>query len=171
MIINSKIGRIVVGNLLIPLYIFYTLITGPTLSFSNKTDNKILKVGEELWKETLPLQMGSRLYQLQGLKLHKGMNFSLQLRIGNLNSALRVNRRLLDTEKLIFKTENIDISNQVRISIFKTAQHPSNKKNYIFVPFNYQNSFFFSDSYIFLPIFLSSKQKNYIFVPSNYQNF
>ncbi|KAL5582723.1 hypothetical protein UlMin_015165 [Ulmus minor] len=31
-------------------------------------DSKILKVGEELWKETLPLQMGSRLYQLQGLK-------------------------------------------------------------------------------------------------------
>ncbi|KAL5541899.1 hypothetical protein UlMin_009609 [Ulmus minor] len=32
--------------------------------------SKILKVGEELWKETLPLQMGSRLYQLQGLKPH-----------------------------------------------------------------------------------------------------
>ena len=93
-------GWIVVGNLLIPLYIFYTLITGPTLSFGNKLvyhicfdinsttltilkvlfnltapqfnriDSKILKVGEELWKETLPLQMGSWLYQLQGLKPH-----------------------------------------------------------------------------------------------------
>ena len=100
MIINSKMGRIVVGNLLIPLYIFYKLITRPTLSVGNKLvyhiffdinsatltilkvlvnltapqfnriDNKILKVGEELWKETLPLQMGSRLYQLQGLKPH-----------------------------------------------------------------------------------------------------
>lgn len=31
-------------------------------------EGKVLKVGEELWKETLPLHMGSRLYQLQGLK-------------------------------------------------------------------------------------------------------
>ncbi|KAL5539982.1 hypothetical protein UlMin_042536 [Ulmus minor] len=94
-------GRIVVGNLLIPLYIFYTLITGPTLSFGTKIDNKILKVGEELWKETLPLQIGSCLYQLQGLKPHTC--FSLQLRRGNLNSTLHVNKRLLNTEKLIFK--------------------------------------------------------------------
>lgn len=33
-----------------------------------RTDGKVLNVGEELWKETLPLKMGSRLYQLQGLK-------------------------------------------------------------------------------------------------------
>ncbi|KAL5541662.1 hypothetical protein UlMin_009372 [Ulmus minor] len=120
-------GRIVVGNLLIPLYIFYTLITGPTLSFRNKIDSKILKVGEELWKETLPQQMGSRLYQIQRLKPHTWYDvkisylasipasFSLQLRRGNLNSALRVNRRLLNTKKLIFKAENIDISNQCEL--------------------------------------------------------
>lgn len=33
-----------------------------------RIDNKVLNVGEELWRETLPLRMGSRLYQLQGLK-------------------------------------------------------------------------------------------------------
>ncbi|KAL5558618.1 hypothetical protein UlMin_034829 [Ulmus minor] len=127
-------GRIEVGNLLIPLYIFYTLITGPTLSFGNKIDSKILKVGEELWKETLPLQMGSRLYQLQGLEPHTWYevkisypasipaSFSLQLRRGNLNSALRVNRRLLNTEKLIFKTENIDISNQGETYVLVTVE-------------------------------------------------
>ncbi|KAL5552791.1 hypothetical protein UlMin_040192 [Ulmus minor] len=116
-------GRIVVGNLLIPLYIFYTLIT------NFEIDNKILKVGEELWKETLPLQMGSRLYQLQGFKPHTRYevkisysasipaSFSLQLSRGNLISALRVNRRLLNTEKLIYKTENIDISNQSPVTI------------------------------------------------------
>ncbi|KAL5574561.1 hypothetical protein UlMin_016260 [Ulmus minor] len=82
--------------------------------------SKILKVGEELWKETLPLQMGSHLYQLQGLKPHT--YFSLQLRIGNLNSALRVNRRLLNTEKLIFKIENIDISNQGETYVLLTVE-------------------------------------------------
>ena len=33
-----------------------------------RIDSKVLNVGKELWKETLPLQTGSRLYQLQGLK-------------------------------------------------------------------------------------------------------
>lgn len=33
-------------------------------------DRKNLIVGEELWKETIPLQLGSRVYELQGLKSH-----------------------------------------------------------------------------------------------------
>ena len=33
-------------------------------------DRKNLVVGEELWKETIPLQLGSRVYELQGLKSH-----------------------------------------------------------------------------------------------------
>ncbi|KAL5574574.1 hypothetical protein UlMin_016273 [Ulmus minor] len=98
------------------------------------TVSKILEVGEELWKETLPLQMGSHLYQLQGFKPHTWYevnisylafipaSFSLQLRIGNLNSALRVNRRLLNIEKLIFKIENIDISNQGETYVLLTVE-------------------------------------------------
>ncbi|CAA3009332.1 uncharacterized protein LOC111384093 isoform X9 [Olea europaea subsp. europaea] len=35
-----------------------------------RIDRKILHVGHELWKEALPLQMGSRLYELKGLKPH-----------------------------------------------------------------------------------------------------
>lgn len=35
---------------------------------SDRDENKILRVGEELWRETLPLKGGSRLYQLQDLK-------------------------------------------------------------------------------------------------------
>lgn len=33
-----------------------------------RADSKFLNVGEELLRETLPLQMGLRLYQLQGVK-------------------------------------------------------------------------------------------------------
>ena len=33
-------------------------------------DRKVLIVGEELWKQTIPLQLGSRVYELQGLKSH-----------------------------------------------------------------------------------------------------
>lgn len=34
-------------------------------------DVKVLQVGQELMKETLPLQSGSRLYELQGLNSNK----------------------------------------------------------------------------------------------------
>lgn len=34
-------------------------------------DTKVLQVGKELRKESLPLEMGSCLYQLQGLQPHK----------------------------------------------------------------------------------------------------
>ncbi|OMO66889.1 hypothetical protein CCACVL1_20949 [Corchorus capsularis] len=80
----------------------------------------VLNVGEELKEETLPLQMGSRLYQLQGLKsltwyevkisypASIPASFSLQLKKGNSDSGLNRNRRLLNTEKLIFKTDSLD---------------------------------------------------------------
>ncbi|KAL9686816.1 hypothetical protein QQ045_031209 [Rhodiola kirilowii] len=38
------------------------------ISASRHQDIRLLKVGEELWKETLPLQMGSALYELHGLE-------------------------------------------------------------------------------------------------------
>ncbi|GKV09995.1 hypothetical protein SLEP1_g21424 [Rubroshorea leprosula] len=94
-----------------------------TFSHGNKFDGKVLNVGEELQKESLPLQMGSRIYQLQGLKPHTWYevkisypasipsSFSLQLKKGNADSGPMMNRRLLNTEKLIFKTDNLDTTN------------------------------------------------------------
>ncbi|KAH9727581.1 protein FAR1-RELATED SEQUENCE [Citrus sinensis] len=38
-------------------------------------------------------------------------SFTLQLKKGNLDIGLNKNRRLLNTEKLIFKTENLDVLN------------------------------------------------------------
>ncbi|KAL5784055.1 hypothetical protein ACOSQ2_006447 [Xanthoceras sorbifolium] len=106
-------------NFLIPLCILTFFISSPTFSHGDMLESKVLNVGEELWKETIPLQMGSRLYQLQGLKSFNWYevkisypasipaSFSLQLKKDNLELGLTRNRRLLNTEKLIFKTGNL----------------------------------------------------------------
>ncbi|KAK3220554.1 hypothetical protein Dsin_014524 [Dipteronia sinensis] len=110
-------------NFLIPLCILTFVISSPTLSHGDMVESKFLNVGKELWKETLPLQMGSRLYQLQGLKSYNWYevkisypasipaSFSLQLKKGNFELGLNRNRRLLNTEKLIFKTDSLDVLN------------------------------------------------------------
>ncbi|KAK0607306.1 hypothetical protein LWI29_012919 [Acer saccharum] len=110
-------------NFLIPLCILTFVISSSTLSHGDMVESKFLNVGKELWKETLPLQMGSRLYQLQGLKSYNWYevkisypasipaSFSLQLKKGNLEVGLNQNRRLLNTEKLIFKTDSLDVLN------------------------------------------------------------
>ncbi|XP_062087267.1 uncharacterized protein LOC133794096 [Humulus lupulus] len=120
-------------NLFIPLYIFYSLISGRICNCENTVDNKILKVGEELWRETLSLQSGSRLYQLQGLKSYTWYevkisypasipaSFSLELK-DSANLALHTNRRLLNTEKLIFKTESLDLSKKDGMNILVTVE-------------------------------------------------
>ncbi|KAK9141998.1 hypothetical protein Syun_011398 [Stephania yunnanensis] len=66
-----------------------------------------LMVGEELWKESLPLRVGSsHIYQLHGLKPLKWYeipaSFSIQLKRGESLMGLYQTRRLLNTEKLIF---------------------------------------------------------------------
>ncbi|KAJ0257492.1 Caveolin-1 protein [Hirschfeldia incana] len=80
-------------------------------------DGKKLYAGKELWKETLPLRSGYRVYRLQGIKSSSWYEvkisypasvpalFSLQL-LRNAEKGLKKNqlRRLLNTEKLIFKT-------------------------------------------------------------------
>ncbi|KAK7392060.1 hypothetical protein VNO78_20487 [Psophocarpus tetragonolobus] len=103
-------------NMLILLCILYIIVKGPTLCFGNMVEDKILKVGEELWGATLPLQGGSCFYQLQGLKPHSWYevkisypasipaSFSIQLKRNKSNVVLNNNRRLLNTEKLIFNT-------------------------------------------------------------------
>ncbi|CAA2993337.1 uncharacterized protein LOC111402439 isoform X1 [Olea europaea var. sylvestris] len=99
------------------LLVFIIILTFPVFAHGNA---KVLPVGEELLKETLPLQMGSRLYELKGLKPHTWYevkisypasipsSFSLQLKRGSSDLGLNMGRKLLNTEKLIFKTDGID---------------------------------------------------------------
>ncbi|KAJ6817135.1 uncharacterized protein M6B38_413365 [Iris pallida] len=84
----------------------------------NIRDVKVMNVGEELEKETLPLNMGQRVYHIHGLKESRWYevkisypasipaSFSLQLKSDGPDLWLNKNRRLLNTEKIIFKFEN-----------------------------------------------------------------
>ncbi|KAL5155974.1 hypothetical protein HKD37_19G054934 [Glycine soja] len=115
---SLSICHICTCNMLILLCILHIILNGPTLCLGNKVEDKILKVGEELWRETLPLQGGSCFYQLQGLKPHTWYevkisypasipaSFSIQLKRNKSDVVLNNNRRLLNTEKLIFKTNS-----------------------------------------------------------------
>ncbi|KAL4569386.1 hypothetical protein LXL04_025022 [Taraxacum kok-saghyz] len=83
-----------------------------------RANTNILKVGEELQKESLELQSGSRIYQLEGLRPNYWYgvkisypasipaSFSLQLKKENLNLEPKHQRKLLNTEKLIFKNDD-----------------------------------------------------------------
>ncbi|CAI9106723.1 OLC1v1005942C1 [Oldenlandia corymbosa var. corymbosa] len=79
---------------------------------SSMMDTRELHAGTELQKETLPLKGGSCLYQLNGLKSNMWYeipaSFSLQLQTGSSDLGQHMGRRLLNTEKLIFKTELMD---------------------------------------------------------------
>ncbi|RVX17287.1 hypothetical protein CK203_003464 [Vitis vinifera] len=109
------------NKLFILLYILGLIFSGLPSSHGDMIDSKVLNVGKELWKETLQLQMGSCLYQLQGLKPYTWYevkisypasipaSFSIQLKRGNSDLGLNRKRRLLNTEKLIFKTDNLDL--------------------------------------------------------------
>ncbi|CAL0332501.1 unnamed protein product [Lupinus luteus] len=103
-------------NKLILVCIVHIIMKGPVLCLGNMVEDRILNVGEELWQETLPLQGGSRFYHIQHLKptiwyevkisypASIPASFSLQLKRDKSNMELTSNRRLLNTEKLIFKT-------------------------------------------------------------------
>ncbi|KAM7459335.1 hypothetical protein LguiA_036329 [Lonicera macranthoides] len=105
----------------IQLYILSFILGGLPLNYG--IVSKVLKVGEELKKESLPLQMGSSIYQLQGLKSHTWYevkisypasipaSFSIQLKRGNSDLELNRIRKLLNTEKLIFRTDGEDLLN------------------------------------------------------------
>ncbi|XP_039054912.1 uncharacterized protein LOC120197456 [Hibiscus syriacus] len=110
-------------NLFIPIYILIFIASSSIFSHGKILDGGVLNVGEELKAETLPLKMGSRAYKLQRLKsltwyevkisypASVPASFSLQLKKGELDSGLSRNRRLLNTEKLIFKTDDLDTIN------------------------------------------------------------
>ncbi|XP_058738535.1 uncharacterized protein LOC131610579 isoform X1 [Vicia villosa] len=135
--------------MVILLYILFIIIKGPTLCFGNMAEDKILKVGEELWRETLPLRGGSCFYQLQGLKPQTWYevkisypatipaSFSLQLKRNKSDVVLNNNRRLLNTEKLIFKTySDQDATHLVLVTVepegFPAKPHVPERKFIIF---------------------------------------
>ncbi|XP_015083455.1 uncharacterized protein LOC107026863 isoform X1 [Solanum pennellii] len=106
-----------VSTSLFSCFFILILVLAP-ISFTHgyMMDIKVLQVGQELMKETLPLQSGSRLYELQGLNSNKWYEvkisypasipatFTLQLSKGS--SGLNVGRKLLNTEKIIFQADN-----------------------------------------------------------------
>eukprot|EP00262_Sarcandra_glabra_P018592 TRINITY_DN672_c0_g1_i1.p1 TRINITY_DN672_c0_g1~~TRINITY_DN672_c0_g1_i1.p1 ORF type:complete len:195 (-),score=6.90 TRINITY_DN672_c0_g1_i1:64-648(-) len=109
---------VLVYSLCILLYLHGFVVSCLSLSHENIIESKVLNVGEELLKETLPLQMGYRYYRLRGLKASVWYevkisypasipaSFSIKLKTDKLDVAFNVKRRLLNTEKLIFKAEN-----------------------------------------------------------------
>lgn len=80
-----------------------------------------MNVGEELQKETLSLQSGSCLYQINGLKSQTWYevkisypasipaSFAIQLMRGDSNLGLKQQRKLLNTEKLIFESGDVKL--------------------------------------------------------------
>lgn len=97
---------------------------------------RILNVGEELTQEVLPLNMGQSIYELHGLKALRWYevkisypasipaSFSIAIVKDNSTKVSNLGRRLLNTEKLIFKAENIftEISGHSRICAFVSVQ-------------------------------------------------
>ncbi|KAD4178724.1 hypothetical protein R6Q59_022316 [Mikania micrantha] len=100
---------------------FCVLLCIIALQVIGRAYGNILNVGEELKKETITLQSSSRIYQLQGLRRSTWYevkisypasipaSFSLQLKRGDPYSLLKHHRKLLNTEKLIFKNDDADL--------------------------------------------------------------
>ncbi|KAF1859457.1 hypothetical protein Lal_00010041, partial [Lupinus albus] len=102
----------------LPMHHFYMYnkLILESIAHCHRVEDKILDAGEELCQETLPLQGGSRFYHIQRLKPHMWYevkisypasipaSFSLQLKRDKSSMELKSNRRLLNTEKLIFKS-------------------------------------------------------------------
>ncbi|KAL7121991.1 hypothetical protein ACP275_01G017800 [Erythranthe tilingii] len=116
-------------------YFLITVLNGPSSIHGNMIYDKVLYVGEELFKETLPLQNGACLYQLQRLSPHRWYevkisypasipaSFSLQLHRGTSGLGLNHGRKLLNTEKLIFKTDDIlSLNEQGRIYVMVNVE-------------------------------------------------
>lgn len=107
----------------------------PSSSHGNVISEKVLRVGEELFEETLPLQNGARLYHLQGLKPQMWYevkisypasipaSFTLQLKRGNPDVGLNQGRKLLNTEKIIFKADGItSLTEQGNMSVLVNVE-------------------------------------------------
>ncbi|KAE8687621.1 histone-lysine N-methyltransferase ATX1-like [Hibiscus syriacus] len=141
-------------SLFILIYILIFIVSSSIFSHGKMLDGGFLNVGDELKAETLPLKMGSRAYKLQGLKsltwyevkisypASIPASFSLQLKKGDSDSGLIRNRRLLNTEKLIFKTDDLDtINDQSGLYVLVTVEPEGfvaipNSKEREFIIFN-----------------------------------
>ncbi|XP_038892686.1 uncharacterized protein LOC120081684 isoform X1 [Benincasa hispida] len=121
--------------LFVIFHVLVFIMKWPTFCLSSMVESKILNVGEELWRETLPLQLGSRLYHLQGLKpdmwyevkiSYPGSipaSFSLELKRDLTSLVEKQSRKLLDTEKLLFKTEGMNLlGDQVDTHVLVTVK-------------------------------------------------
>ncbi|PIA64561.1 hypothetical protein AQUCO_00100201v1 [Aquilegia coerulea] len=76
-------AHIQVYNMFFLICFLWFMISSRCQLDGTMVDSKVLNVGVGLWEETIPLKLGSRLYELRGLKSSSW--------------------RLLNTEKLIFK--------------------------------------------------------------------
>ncbi|CAL1386371.1 unnamed protein product [Linum trigynum] len=113
----------------------FTFIAGyPIPTFGNiEVASNVLIPGNEMWKETLALQGGSRLYELRGLKSNTWYevkisypasipaSFTIQLKKDVSDLGMNWNRRLLNTEKLIFKTDEFS-GNQNQLYVLVTVE-------------------------------------------------
>lgn len=116
------------------LYLNVFIIGCLSYEDENIVDTKVLNVGEELWQETLPLQMGQRLYQLRGLKASMWYevkisypasiptSFSIELKRGKVDLVSNMRRRLLNTEKLIFKADSDMLSSYNEVHVLVSAK-------------------------------------------------
>ncbi|XP_052886834.1 uncharacterized protein LOC108471476 isoform X1 [Gossypium arboreum] len=140
-------------NFFIPIYIVIFIVSSSIFSHGKMLDGAVLNVGEELKAETLPLKMGSRVYKLQDLKsltwyevkisypASIPASFSLQLKKGDLESGLNRNRRLLNTEKLIFKTDNLDSINDQTVFLIDMIEMSNQFRTAVYDKYNYIGKF------------------------------
>ncbi|GAB2229474.1 hypothetical protein Droror1_Dr00023617, partial [Drosera rotundifolia] len=92
------------------------------IHLAKRIDRKVLNVGKELYRETLPLRMGSRLYKFEGFKPSAWYElkisyaafipaiFSMVLKRDDTDVEFNTHRKLLNTEKLFFKAESSDMN-------------------------------------------------------------
>ncbi|KAI4311134.1 hypothetical protein MLD38_036054 [Melastoma candidum] len=107
----------------------------PHQTYARRIDDPVLKVGEELQEESMPLHGGSRIYKLEGLKPYTLYEvkisypasvpayFSIQLWKGDAELGASSNRKLLNTEKLIFRTDGPEsLQNQGAVKVMVTVE-------------------------------------------------
>lgn len=117
------------------LIFVYFILSCTTSIHGSGIGRKDLRVGEELYREMLPLQNGAHHYQLQGLRPHTWYEvkisypasipsaFTLQLSRGIPDLTPNRGRKLLNTEKLIFKTDGmISFSDQSEMSVLVNVE-------------------------------------------------
>ncbi|XP_073283220.1 uncharacterized protein [Primulina huaijiensis] len=117
------------------LIFVYFVLSYMTSIHGSGIGRQVMRVGEELFREMLPLQNGARLYQLQGLRPHTWYEvkisypasipsaFTLQLSRGITDLTSNRGRKLLNTEKLIFKTDGmLSLSDQSETSVLVNVE-------------------------------------------------